>query len=502
MPSTETLAPHRPGRTGRAVWLSLPVLLGLAWVLPDVGAIFWQRMLAPYPLSPWESLIVVDATRTVRGEGVYAMPDAGPATHMYGPLVIWADAAVFRLAGPNLQTPRLLSAFAAVGTAGLLALVVLRRSGPLLAAVTFGLTAVNFARAREVFTEARPDAPSIFLGTFALVLLYAGARRPTGGRAGWALTAAGSAACVAAFFFKQPAAAAAAVPALALLIANRRAPALEWLRAATPLATVAATLAAVFFLWPVGWFYMAEVPRQYAVSAGRSLAALIGLVQWNTLFLTVFGAFVAARVGRRDPVIAWALAALAILTAASVPAFAKYGGTVNSLLPSFLAMGFFCCAILPAVADRLRPRPVALRVAAAAVFVLLPISDATTVDGGGMKAVLRRFNGGEEWADVVGLVRSLPGRTVCPDDPTIPLFADGFAGRTVQVERDARGLTGPLPPGVVDEITSADRVVRVSGQRSPISPEMLRRWGFHPVPTPVMRSDMYELFERDKAAKR
>ncbi len=55
------------------------MLLGLARALPGVGAVFRQRMLAPYPLRPWESLIVVDATRTVRGGGIDAMPDAGPS---------------------------------------------------------------------------------------------------------------------------------------------------------------------------------------------------------------------------------------------------------------------------------------------------------------------------------------------------------------------------------------------------------------------------------------
>ena len=329
------------------------------------------------------------------------------------------------------------------------------------------------------------------------MLLYLGHRRPVG-RRGWIYTAAGSAAAVVGFFFKQPAVAAAGVPLVALLMMKPTAPRRDWLRAAAPLLAVAAAAAGVFFLWPLGWFYMVQVPGLYGYEAGKFWTAAVGLVQWNTLFLLVFGATLAARVGRRDPVVQWSLAAVAVLTAAALPAFAKQGGTVNSLLPSFLAMGAFCCAVLPALAARLKARRWPLRLAVAALLAVVPASDALTVDGGGMRRVVSRRNGDEGWADLVGYVAAFPGRTVCPEDPTIPLFADGYAGRTLMVERDARGWPTQLPAAVVDEIASADRVVRVDGAWTGVSRDELRALGFRLLRTSATRSDTYDFFRKER----
>ncbi len=492
-------------RAGRAshLWLALPLLLGLAWVMPDVWSMLRTRLDAAYPLSPWESMTVVDAWRVNRGETVYQMPADGPAAFMYGPLSIWANAAAFALVGPNLQTPRLISAAAAVLTAGLLGFAFMRRSGIAVGAVAFLLVAVQFYRAREAFAESRPDAASILFETAALLLLYAGHRRAGGEAAwrGWAYTAAGSAACVVGFFFKQPAAAAAAVPAVALLVGGGRVPRREWLRAGVPLMAVAAALLMVYVLWPVGWFYMVSVPAMYGYDGGRAWGAALGLARWNTLFLLIFGAFVAERVrgvGRKDQAVVWSLAAVAALAAAGVPAYAKAGGTVNSLLPSFVAMSAFTCAALPAVAARLARRRWALRVAAAAVLGVAVVSDATTVDGSGMKYAERRRDGDAGWADLVGYVAATPGQTVCPDDPTIPLFANGYAGRTLMVERDARGWPDALPAAVVAEIGSADRVIRVAGPWTAVSREQMRRLGFRLLRTPATRSDTYDFFRKER----
>ena len=474
-------------------WVALPLLLGLAWVMPDVWSMLRVRLDAPYPLSPWESMLVVDAWRVNHGEAVYSMPDDGPAAWMYGPLAIWANALAFDFAGPNLQTPRLIEAAAAVATAGLLALVFLRRGGLMVGALAFFLAATQFYRAREAFAESRPDAISVLFEAVALVLLYLGTRRA--GWRGWACTAAGSAACVVGFFFKQPAAAAAAVPAVAMLMSRERG---GWGRAVAPLVAVGAAVLGVYLFWPVGWFYMVSVPGMYGYNGDRAWVAAIGLVRWNTLFLLVFGATLAARVGRRDPAVGWCLASVAVLTAAALPAFAKQGGTVNSLLPSFLAMSAFTCAVLPELAARLSGRGWGLRLAAAIVLFVVPISDAVTVDGGGMKYAERRRNGDAGWADLVGFVASVPGRTVCPEDPTIPLFANGYAGRTLMVERDARGWAEHLPAPVVDEVRSADRVVRVVAPWSGIDREDLRKLGFRLIRTPATRSDTYDFFRKER----
>jgi hypothetical protein len=65
----------------------LLLLLSAAIALALVARSAALRLTNPYPLNPWESAIVVDAWRTADGTNVYRLPEAGPATHMYGPLV-------------------------------------------------------------------------------------------------------------------------------------------------------------------------------------------------------------------------------------------------------------------------------------------------------------------------------------------------------------------------------------------------------------------------------
>ena len=61
-----------------------------------------------------------------------------------------------------------------------------------------------------------------------------------------------------------------------------------------------------------------------------------------------------------------------------------------------------------------------------------------------------------ERALVIAEARSLPGTVICPDDPTIPLMAKGYAGRTAVFEADAVYWDFARMQAIVKEINSAD----------------------------------------------
>src|SRR5204863_343872 len=91
----------------------------------------------------------------------------------------------------------------------------------------------------------------------------------------------------------------------------------------------------------------------------------------------------------------------------------------------------------------------------------------------------------EEYPQVVAYVRDLPGRVVCPEDPTISVLAKGYASRNVFMEFDVALVGGEwpatVPPYVAAEIQSADYVVDVENSRQDlIRPEQLDAWGFTP----------------------
>ena len=61
-----------------------------------------------------------------------------------------------------------------------------------------------------------------------------------------------------------------------------------------------------------------------------------------------------------------------------------------------------------------------------------------------------------DYGDAVAAARSLPGTVVCPEDPTIPLYAKQYAGQNIFSEKDARARTEPgrrsLPRPVLSEL--------------------------------------------------
>ncbi|MBC7921090.1 MAG: hypothetical protein H7Z75_08345 [Ferruginibacter sp.] len=85
---------------------------------------------------------------------------------------------------------------------------------------------------------------------------------------------------------------------------------------------------------------------------------------------------------------------------------------------------------------------------------------------------------------------------VCPNDPTIPLYAKGYAGRQLFVEMDAAGWFGDIPEYVIEEITSVDYVIQVNKvvgfQFLPNS--RLESLGFRPVEYNELKGSAYRIW--------
>jgi hypothetical protein len=65
----------------------------------------------------------------------------------------------------------------------------------------------------------------------------------------------------------------------------------------------------------------------------------------------------------------------------------------------------------------------------------------------------------KEYAEVISRVRTLPGRVLSPEDPTITLYARGEINRSIFVEDDAVGGSSKIPQFLLNEFSQADYIV-------------------------------------------
>jgi hypothetical protein len=281
-----------------------------------------------------------------------------------------------------------------------------------------------------------------------------------------------------------------------------------------PLAAVAALLAFMKFVTPVVFYYTWTVPKMYPVTFPRLALATVELITLSPLFVAfagwwLIGRHPAAKVEREmSPPIMWLLAAAVVGAAAGIPAYAKRGGSYNSLLLGWVPMTAFCVAMLGPVLRRIvefakpgdeRVRPAlgpGLTCIVGGWFVALlvlvmnfavPKSDFWKGHGA---------HGGPEYWSVVAAARDLPGRIVAPDDPTVTMFARNEVGRNLEAELDATGRT-VLTPGLLDEIRKARWMICVHAafDDKRFSPEVMHKLGFRRVKqAPFERA--YSLWKR------
>ena len=181
-------------------------------------------------------------------------------------------------------------------------------------------------------------------------------------------------------------------------------------------------------------------------------------------------------------------------------AVAKLGGQSNSYLMAFLAMATFTIVMLPDMLTKLATmaRSRFTSIALATFLCLVLLADATSVERYQYWASATRAYGDAHYKQIVKRVHRLHGRVVCPDDPTIPLKAKGYAGRNIIAELDALGWHS-RPAYLHSQLRKADYVIRVAGIWTPqVSPKELAKLGFKPVNDPVFAKSAYTLYHRSK----
>jgi hypothetical protein len=459
-------------RTIGRLWSMLPLapITAVAFFIVAVNLIFVIfRLSLPYPISPWEAGIVVDAWRMLQGDSIYAV-GTGHATHMYGPLITLLLAQAFRFTGPVLEVGRIVSAISGFAVVLLLARIFVR--GDRIAfGVGAGLLLAANSRTFFYFTETRPDLVSIFFAMVGLIALYH-SQKATTKQLQIPLLLTGSLLLVIAVFFKQTAVVFVFVPALATLgqprVSTFRN---QILCAAVPIVAVSVAFGAVWHLAPGLWHFMIDVPSQYHVSVFRAGRMAVELLASLPLFLLALlhWLFTDAPDTYLFPRCRWLLAALICTVPTSLLAFAKDGGTANSLIPALLSVGAFCAWRTPVALALLRDasRPVPLRIALGILLGIILFAHAFPDPRVLSLGSLKGGHGVQDRGLVVAEARSLPGKVVCPDDPTIALMAKGYAGRTAAFEADAVYWDPDRIQGVIQEVDSADFVIVMRHGRMP-----------------------------------
>jgi hypothetical protein len=90
-----------------------------------------------------------------------------------------------------------------------------------------------------------------------------------------------------------------------------------------------------------------------------------------------------------------------------------------------------------------------------------------------------------EYAKIVSVVENLPGTVVCPEDPTIPLYAKGYPGQNIFSENDTHLVSGKwpteVPETVLADCRSANYLVDIPSL-DPVHDQFLRDLSFELAP--------------------
>jgi len=468
----------------RALVIAAPIAAALVWIVGiNLIQVVWH-LTRPWPVDPWEAGQTMEAWRSSQGLPVYEDPETGHATHMYGALAPYVVGLTFRITGPNNYAGKLVSLLSGLVLITVLARALTRGQAPwyfLIAVVLFFGT--NF-RAINFFVWNRPDLPALLLATVALILFYRGL--VTGRR--W-LYGLGVGLVIAAFFFKQPAVMVAAIPGLALLFPSPVSRRERWLLALIPLAAIACTLLILRHFFPMVYFYMVENPAVHTIFLNKLVRRIWELLLETPLFLLLLAH--ALMTGRgwprtaRDPG-AWVLAALMVTIPASGVTVAKAGGGDNSLLPALLALMAFCVLRLESFLPRLfDPRlPLLRRFALSTMVAVVMVMSVFPIFVLNARYYPTPELRAGAYLRAIAEVRTLPGKVLCPEDPTIPMMAKGTPGRSIYLEYDSAiegDWAAPPPSYVVAHIASADYVVDVHEfSHDLVTAELLRELGFEP----------------------
>ena len=491
--------PAQNNSDARSIWLGRAPLLIAALLIGVITSYTLTRLvLANSPRNPWESVEVLEGYRSLQGLPVYELVPNGHSTHVYGALVPWVQGVIFQWVGANNISGRLLSVISSLVAVTLIAVTMRgKRSLGYLAFAWLLMLSVNH-RSGEYFAENRPDMSAMMFAAAGMLLIGYGEQMR---RVIWVLL--GSACLVAGFFFKQTSFIFAAVPLVALVMRWRRPTRSELITASIPMAIALGVILTLRIATPTVYYYMITVPKAFSLDWLRSARCFWNLLIDSPLFLFIVGEWIISDQGsvRKDSRVFWLVAVLAVTIPFSAITAGKSGGADNSLLPALLTMMAFCILRLPRLLDRLDNMavPVKSRLLLGSFLSLLMLMTAYPHMTRGYNPIASLPDWDVEYWDAVSLAKTLPGKVICPEDPTIALYAKNYAGQNASLENDTHLVNGywpdRLPEVMLAEIRAADHVVDVSHYPE-VDDKLLRELGFESVDQVALTPKRYRIWRR------
>jgi hypothetical protein len=499
--SRDGFSPANKHTDSRTVWLCrAPLFVAAAFICLISGFNLVRLVSAPAPRDPWEATEVLEAWRSLRGMPVYELSPQGHSTHVYGALVPWLQGEIFRWIGPNNVSGRILTLVSALAAVTLLAVTMRgERSTWYLVIAWAAFLGVNH-RSGQYFAENRPDMTSMMFASAGVLLMGLGLER----RRGMSVVL-GVACLVIGFFFKQTAFIFGIVPILALALRWRRPSRSEILLATLPVIVSLGVIFALKILSPTVYHFMIDVPRAFALDGRRTARMTWDLLLDSPLFLILLTECLLrdSRSLRDDPRVRWLLAVLVVTIPYSGVTTAKVGGWNNSLLPALLAMMAFCVLrfprLLKGLSDVATPLPHRMMLGGVLALLLLMTTFPHMSHDNNLLSPQTSVN--REYRSTISSIARLPGRVTCPEDPTIPFYAKGYAGQNVFSERDTRLVNGHWPSAVPETVLAdcraSDYIVDIPDYyQDPVQDELLWSLGFEPAPELAPDLSYYRIWRK------
>lgn len=471
-------------------------LIAAAIVILCINAYVISSLIAlPFIRDPWEGGIMAEAWRAASGQPVYENPDTGHATHLYGALWSYVLAIPIHLFGFSFEWGRWISFACFLALTFFLArLASGRNANGYLAFCWACLFGLSFQIAHYSI-NVRPDMA-------AYLAMAAGIWCCARGLEGRIVAMVTGCLCITvAFFLKQTAAAGALVPLVAVFLAEPRG---SWKRlalAALPLATVAAAFVGIRWFAPWVQYYMVGAIGSYSFRKAELIAGLYSLATAVPVFLATVIAGAVGRCYPREAADRWLFASLLVFFPVSLLSRAKIGGDVNSYYPALACMLVLALRMARGIYEKLAGQTTPaitflVSCAGALLIVQSVLGDVNT-----NLAYARYRHGDNQYAKLADLIRNLPGKVVSPDDPSLLLMAGRSPGRCAMFEAEINvkeGRYGAIPPPrVMNEIRSADFVVRTRGTYVElISDADLSSAGFVSLDVPALRGSAYQIWRR------
>lgn len=418
------------------------------------AAICFWRLHWACPLTPWEAGFIVDGWRQLHGIAPYAI---NHATNMYGPLLNLTSGLLLRFSGVNNHTLRIFEFCCYLLAISMVAFMVVPKGWRV---ASFCILTIANVRSDDYFVMSNPDGAALLFVVLFLCFAYRDQ----------ILLATG--ALIVATLFKQPSAVAILIP---LAASNFR---IRW-RDLFPLAGVFVTLVSFKLFFPIVWHYMFAVPRLAGFRTYRIVKAPVDLLVAMPVLIVSLALWQPDGTKKER----WLIWSMLITFVAGTWMSARIGGGLNSYLLFIVAALAFCCYRLS-------------RTSALAVVALSVILSALAYPSTSIGAANEHQGNPASYRSVIELAKNLSGRVVCPEDPTIPMYAKNYAGTDINMEMDASN-SSTLPTDVRFEVANADWIITLDQAFAGkwLDESELEKLGFHIV-IPKFGGSGYKLWAR------